>query len=58
MLYVRKSTCEVWTFRMGDYIPTRDVYETIHDGIRYDKLPFVYIKSTKNNTHASAYVGK
>ncbi|XP_060595060.1 small ribosomal subunit protein uS11m-like [Ruditapes philippinarum] len=42
----------------GEYIPTRETYEHLVNGVRYDKLPRVYIKASYQNTTASAHTCK
>lgn len=38
----------------GITIPTLETHATLIDGVRYDELPIVYIKSTPNNTMMTA----
>ena len=40
-------------FRPGVVFPTKETHSEIFDGVRFDELPILNIRATKNNTIAS-----
>ena len=57
LLYCVEICYTLSTYRVGNHIPTTDVYEALYNGIKFEDLPCVFIKATNQNTLAAAYIG-